>query len=67
MGSVDYREQAQLCLLAADGTRDPAERIRLLEVAQKYLRLAEYIQTDNYHSTVHARFQGDSDSHAPDA
>jgi hypothetical protein len=38
-----YQKKAMECLLAAEGLRDPAERLRLLGIARQYLMLSAYV------------------------
>jgi len=48
MGSYeDYRDKALECLAAAETVSDPHERIVLLEIAQRWLRLAAHVDTRN--------------------
>ena len=37
-----YRRKAMECLAAAERSREPAERIELLSIAQNFIRLATY-------------------------
>ena len=39
----DYRQKAADCLLAAERAHDPAEKMKLLEIAQQWMALAEHI------------------------
>jgi hypothetical protein len=44
MGSEDdYRDKAHECMQAADRTYDPARKVSLLELARRWLRLAEQV------------------------
>jgi hypothetical protein len=44
MGSKDdYRDKAHECMQAADRTYDPARKVSLLELAGRWLRLAEQV------------------------
>jgi hypothetical protein len=40
-----YQKKAMECLLIAEGLRDPAERLRLLGIAQQYIMLAAHVTT----------------------
>jgi hypothetical protein len=39
----DYRDNANECMKAADRTSDPARKVSLLELAGRWLRLAEQV------------------------
>jgi hypothetical protein len=44
MGSYEgYRDKALECLAAAETVSDPHERVVLLEIAQRWLRLASHV------------------------
>jgi hypothetical protein len=52
MGSYEeYRDKALECLAAAETVSDPHERLVLLEIAQRWLRLAAHVGTRNPGST----------------
>jgi hypothetical protein len=38
-----YRDKAGECLIIAERTSDPIERIELLQIARGYLRLADHV------------------------
>ena len=38
-----YRDRAFECILAAQDIRDPVERIKLLTLAQHWIRLADHV------------------------
>ena len=38
----NYRSKAKACLDAGEATRDPKERLAMLQVAQGYLKLADH-------------------------
>jgi len=44
MGAVmsEYRKKAEECLRAAEKMRDTSERVGMLGIAQKYMRLADF-------------------------
>jgi hypothetical protein len=42
-GSKEYREKATECVAAAEGMREPEERIAMLAIAQAFLRVADYV------------------------
>jgi hypothetical protein len=44
LGSYDeYRDKALECFSAAQAVSDPHERVVLLEIAQRWLRLAKHV------------------------
>ena len=43
--SEDYRQQAQECTMLAKQTPDPIEQQELLELAARWLKLADYKAT----------------------
>ena len=49
-----YREIAATCLADVERLRDPGERIKLLGLAQSYLRLAEHVGNRQDRATAHA-------------
>ena len=38
----EYRKKAEECLRAAEKMRDTSERVGMLGIAQKYMRLADF-------------------------
>jgi hypothetical protein len=45
MGRKEYRDKALECILLAEEIRDPAERLKMLEMAQQYILLEIFIGT----------------------
>ena len=43
MGRKEYQDKALECILLAEEIRDPAERVKMLEMAQQYILLAIFI------------------------
>jgi hypothetical protein len=48
----EYRDKALECLAAAQTVSDPHERVVLYEIAQRWLRLAEYAGSRTPESTL---------------
>jgi hypothetical protein len=48
-----YRKKALDCLAAAETVREPGERLRLLHIAQLFLRLAIHVRTRLDRGTPH--------------
>lgn len=49
----NYREKALDCLMAAERVHDPAEKMKLLEIAQQWMALAEHIAHRLEQGTAH--------------
>jgi hypothetical protein len=43
MGRKEYQDKALECILLAEEIRDAAERITMLEIAEKYILLAIFV------------------------
>jgi hypothetical protein len=54
-----YRTKALHCLHAVHKARDPGERLTLLSLASKYMRLADYV--DRWHAHPEHRSDRDQD------
>ena len=48
-----YRIKALHCLHAVHRARDPGERLTLLSLASKYMRLADYVDRLHEHDAEH--------------
>jgi hypothetical protein len=48
-----YQDRASECILAAQDCRTPAERLKMLEIAQKYILLAGFVGAGLDHGTAH--------------
>jgi hypothetical protein len=48
-----YRKRAMDCLAVAETVREPGERLRLLHIAQLFLRLAAHVRTRPDRGTPH--------------
>ncbi len=55
-----YVDKATECILAAEDVRDRAERVKLLQLAQQWMRLAEHVASRLDESTPHRRADRDS-------
>jgi hypothetical protein len=53
MGEKKYQDKALECILVAEETRDAAERLTMLEIAQKYILLAIFVGSRLDHSAPH--------------
>jgi hypothetical protein len=53
MNSDRYRDMAAACAKDMEQLRDPEERMKLLSVAQAYLRLAEHVGVRRDCATAH--------------
>ena len=52
-----YRDKALECTSAADQTRDPGERLKLLSVAGLFMTLAEHVASQLDRGTQHRSFE----------
>jgi hypothetical protein len=50
MGGKEYHDKALECILLAEEIRDAAERLTMLEMAQKYILLAVFVGSRLDHS-----------------
>ncbi len=50
-----YRMKALHCLRAVHSARDPGERLTLLSLASKYMRLADYVDLRHEHDPEQRR------------
>jgi hypothetical protein len=50
-----YRMKALHCLRAVHTARDPGERLTLLSLASKYMRLADYVDLRHEHDAEQRR------------
>jgi hypothetical protein len=55
-----YRMKALLCLLAAEKLHDPTERVTILQIAQSWMSLADYVVGRRNYSTAHRSSAGSS-------
>jgi hypothetical protein len=48
-----YQDRATECILVAQGCRSPGERLKILEIAQRYILLAGFVGSALDHGTAH--------------
>ena len=65
--SNTYQALAEACLAAAELVRRPGERIQRLQIARKYMKLAEYVGNRSDDSTAHRPSHYDPDNHPSDS